>query len=433
VKQHALAVVLACCVLSFVACVALTPFAPAAAFYLLPTRAWELLAGASLAIAKKQYPQYSVERQSSFALPIGLTFVLLSFILVPDEGFPGWIAALPVMGSTLMLAGVDTLRRGVVHRFLAHRAMVFVGKRSYSLYLWHWPTFSFVDYYFYLGNSTLRLSLKVLITILGTLLTYHFVERPMRLWLNIPRHSAKAFGAFTLAATLLVVAGYTIRSTYYLSAEPRSVGTGGIFVNSEGRGWIVLIGDSQGAMYGYEFASLARTLDFRLNVLSVAAGNELPGEPETLWPSVLRFLEDRKPDAIILAQAWSSKLGEDGEEHFGNAMSALVTRASQIFVLTQPPVPPPDATRQSIRAGARPPFFENPVAVQSRLRANAKIRKFENDRIKVIDMAQYFLEPDNSIKMIAPNGRQRFRMRAISPTRGLPLFGRSSINSCGVC
>jgi peptidoglycan/LPS O-acetylase OafA/YrhL len=406
-SRHLLIILLVCCAFSFAACVVVTPFAPTAAFYLLPTRAWELLAGSGLAIAKKQYPQ-RFEGQFWLALPLGLIFVFLSFVFVQNEGFPGWIAGLPVVGSTLMLAGIDT-PRGAIHRLLAHPIVVFVGKRSYSLYLWHWPTFSFVDYYFYLGNSTVRLVLKVVISLAATVLTYHFVERPTRLWLNVPRRRVTAFGAFAVGATLLGAAGYTIRSNYYLSAEPRNVATGGISVNSDGRGWVVLIGDSQGAMYGYELASLARTLGFRLNVLSAAAGNELPGEPDTLWPSVLQFLGDRKPDVIIVAQAWSSKIGEDGERHFANAMAALVTRASQIIVLTQPPVPPPSATRQSIRAGARPPFFEVPAAADSRLRANTIIRKFENDRIQVVDVAKYFFEVDNSIRLIAPGGRLTFQ------------------------
>jgi hypothetical protein len=168
------------------------------------------------------------------------------------------------------------------------------------------------------------------------------------------------------------------------------------------------MGDSQGAMYGYELASLARKLNFRLNVVSAAAGNELPEEPETLWPNVLHFLDDHKPDAIILAEAWSSKLGEDGQGSLEKALSTLVSRTHHIFVLTQPPIPSPNATREEIRAGARPPFFESRRDAEKRLRANMIIRKFTNDRIQVVDAAPYFLDEDQSIRMIASNGRLTF-------------------------
>jgi hypothetical protein len=162
-------------------------------------------------------------------------------------------------------------------------------------------------------------------------------------------------------------------------------------------------------MYGYEFAALARMLDFRLNVVSVAAGNELPGEPETLWPRVLEFLDRGRPDAIVIAQAWWSKLEKNGEEHFRNAMSKLIMRTNHIFVLTQPPVPPSAATRQSMRSGARPPFFEDPVATEGRSRANAILRKFVNERVHLIDVAPLFMDAGNSIRVIAPNGRTVFQ------------------------
>jgi hypothetical protein len=230
----------------------------------------------------------------------------------------------------------------------------------------------------------------------------------VRQWLNIPSHRVKAFGAFVVAAMLLAFVGYNVRSRYFLNPTPSNVAGGGISVNPEGRGWIVLIGDSQGAMYGFELASLARKLDFRLNVLSSAGENELPGEPGTLWPSVLQFLGDRKPDAIILAEAWTNALGRVDEEPLKNALSALVTRAGYIFVLTQPPVAPPDATRQAMRAGARPPFFEHPAFTEHRLRAMMIVRKFENNRIRAVDAAPYFLNADNSVKVITSDGRLAF-------------------------
>ena len=53
----------------------------------------------------------------------------------------------------------------------------------------------------------------------------------------------------------------------------------------------------------------------------------------------------------------------------------------------------------------RPPFFEDPVTTQKRMRASAIIHKFENSRIRIVDVADIFLENDNSIQLIAPDGR----------------------------
>jgi peptidoglycan/LPS O-acetylase OafA/YrhL len=109
--RRPLAMLVGCCLISFMACVLLTLTVPVAAFYLLPTRAWELLAGSALAIARKRYGELGAER-SSLCLLAGIVFIGLSFVLVREQGFPGWIAALPVAGATLALAGIGTSRGG---------------------------------------------------------------------------------------------------------------------------------------------------------------------------------------------------------------------------------------------------------------------------------------------------------------------------------
>ena len=105
--RHSLAVSLVCLLLSLSACILMTPSAPIASFYLLPTRAWELLAGSCLALAKRHHPKFFGKKSTSF-LVVGLSIILVSFIVVRSEGFPGWIAMLPVAGSTFVLAGIGT-------------------------------------------------------------------------------------------------------------------------------------------------------------------------------------------------------------------------------------------------------------------------------------------------------------------------------------
>ncbi|MBK3665344.1 acyltransferase [Bradyrhizobium diazoefficiens] len=419
-RRYALAAMITCLLLSLLACVFITPLAPAASFYLLPTRAWELLAGSSLALTKRQYPKLAAE-YSSLYLTIGLVIISLSFFIVRSEGFPGWIATIPVAGSVLVLIAIGSGSRAGLHRALAHPTMVFVGKRSYSLYLWHWPTFSFVDYHFYKNSPLVGLGLKVVVSILATILTYRLVERPMRSWLNLPHHRLATFGLFAIVATVIGFAGYTIRSNYYLSAEARNVAAGGISVNPSGKRWLVVIGDSQGAMYGYELASLARVLGFRLNVLSAAAGNELPGDRDTLWPRVSEFLGDAKPDVIVLAQAWSEKLGADAEARFGDAIATMKDRAKQIIVVTQPPLSPPNATRHAMLEGARPPFFEDLENRKGRLQANTIIRKFEDERVRVIDVADIFIENGDSLRVVAPDGRLVYQDRTHLSSSGTAL------------
>jgi hypothetical protein len=112
---------------------------------------------------------------------------------------------------------------------------------------------------------------------------------------------------------------------------------------------------------------------------------------------------------LIVAQAWSAKLGGGGEDDLRNAMAALADRADKIIVLTQPPQAPANATRQAIRAGAGPPFFEEAAATEQRLRANAIIGGIAGGSVEVLEVADLFLGADNAIRLIAPDGMLAFQ------------------------
>ncbi len=142
--------VLAIVVASFAAGAALTPVIQPIAFFLLPTRAWELGVGALIALAavarSARGPQVTGTRAPHLirmALGwLGLTAIVAAMLLF-DEGtpFPGTAAALPVVGTALVLvAGANPHGgRGDVASLLGVRPLQFLGAVSYSLYLVHWP------------------------------------------------------------------------------------------------------------------------------------------------------------------------------------------------------------------------------------------------------------------------------------------------------
>jgi peptidoglycan/LPS O-acetylase OafA/YrhL len=104
----------------------------AQAFYGLPSRAWELLAGTFLA----HLPFPKSAGIQSLCSAAGLFFLFLgTFTLNPNSPFPGFSALLPVGGATLVLLG----QGAGGGRWLAFPALRGIGKMSYSLYLWHWP------------------------------------------------------------------------------------------------------------------------------------------------------------------------------------------------------------------------------------------------------------------------------------------------------
>ena len=166
--------------LSFVASVWGTAHHPGFAFYLLPTRAWELAAGVLVAMfeANRPHAKSSLPPLAAHGLSIlGLVLIGVAIgTLHSTTPFPGYAALLPVLGAVLIIAA----RQGVVNRLLSIRPMVFIGLVSYSWYLWHWPLLSFARITSYTGIS------KTVGAVLGLLsfglaaLSYKFVEQPFR-------------------------------------------------------------------------------------------------------------------------------------------------------------------------------------------------------------------------------------------------------------
>ena len=133
---------------SFALCVFLTAESPGIAFYYLPTRAWELGVGSLAAIGLDRIKPNGIKgdrfkvwgsQLGNVLSGVGL-LALSSTVLFVDETvpFPGAIAAVPVLGTALCIAGGAVGSR-LSDLLLGNRPMVWVGKLSYSLYLWHWP------------------------------------------------------------------------------------------------------------------------------------------------------------------------------------------------------------------------------------------------------------------------------------------------------
>lgn len=159
---------------------------PLAAFFLLPSRAWELLMGSAVAI----FPLAGLVRGRAVREGLGwlgLILILLPcFLYGPETPFPGLAAFPPCLGTAMLLVanGRQKEDESYVTRtgaLLSSKPLVFLGLISYSLYLWHWPVFVFGTYSS-MGNLGLweRIGMIALSLVLGTL-SWKFVETPFRL------------------------------------------------------------------------------------------------------------------------------------------------------------------------------------------------------------------------------------------------------------
>lgn len=409
------ALVLGClCAVSFLSCVLMTQFRPVWAFYLLPTRAWELLAGCLLAVLSSfRCPTDAAgTRWLLLVSTSGLGLVALSLLLIREGShFPGYWPLLPVTGTIAVLippAG----NRCVSEKLLAVAPLVFIGRMSYSLYLWHWPIFSLVDYRLYLASESVRLALKISLSLLAAIISLQFIENPARSFLNRRKNLPLAYSLLIGGVIFCMLLGINVRKNNYVNAEASAVPKGGIVFNSRtNKCSVILMGDSNGSMYGKVLKDICSDLDYKLIVISVAAGDPLPSKDIThniLWLDSLSVVKKEKPDFLVLACAWESKLAKE-KERLALAVDTLKPLVGRLVLLNQPPILPTNDNRASIRQGAHPPFYEVKKIHNSRLAINDYLNSFYKENVVVVNIASHFQMTDGSILIIDDQGRQLYQ------------------------
>ena len=175
-------------------------------YYLPHLRFGELLIGAILAVAVAQGNLQPSAKTATFVGSLSI-LVLIACLVLPFPNttpwFPGFAAALPCIASAgIIYAGA---RPYWFASALSHRAVVFVGKISYSLYLWHWPLLAFAHYALGRELSNTVLAAAALLIVLLSLASYYLIEQPLR-------HLQWSFGrtglVYYLLPTLLVAGLY---------------------------------------------------------------------------------------------------------------------------------------------------------------------------------------------------------------------------------
>ncbi len=150
--------------------------ASSAAFYLLPTRLWELFFGAIAAVHLLSRPGSPSNEVLSLA---GLVMICGSFILFDRyTQHPGFYTLFPVIGTAMIIvfAGPGT----TVNSILASRMSVGLGLISYSLYLWHQPLFAFARHWFIDEPAGAIMVMLSLVAVCLAGLSWRYVERPFR-------------------------------------------------------------------------------------------------------------------------------------------------------------------------------------------------------------------------------------------------------------
>ena len=197
--------VLTISIVSFIYSLYLTQSSPVWAFYILPTRAWELGVGALLLFIPSRV--FSHRWLTSLAF---LAIIYSSLYFDENTPFPGIPALLPVCATAILIGGY-TAWLSPIKKLGDWSISQWLGEISYPLYLWHWPVLVLPSAYLGRPLHLLERALCIALTLVLADLTHRFIEEPIRHKSYAPRVLIRGASTAT-AAFVLISAG--IYGTY---------------------------------------------------------------------------------------------------------------------------------------------------------------------------------------------------------------------------
>lgn len=424
---------------SFIGAELLFASSPGFVFYMLPTRAGELLVGAILAVAILRGRHSSLPPGLAlWVAAIGAALLLVSFTLIDSrDAFPGLLALIPTFGTAaLILAGA--VDGNPVTRLLGTPLLRSTGLVSYSAYLWHWPMLAFLRYGY--GEITVGMAAGVFVsTFVLAYLTYRFVETPTRASaaefrpILLRQYVAPAGIVSAVGVLSLAAGGYGIHviSPAYASGlgdlrerlrpaythshicqrqraavvdldDPACV----VGDASTGQPRFLVWGDSNAAHYVGVIEAFAASGGFAFRNLQVQSCPPIDGDPRPYLyerdvdncRASLALIRERLSgfDVVGLAASWPGYLAEQEDflEHVYALSRRLTDAGALVVLLGKAPVPDDFDFRCEAKAlrfpamdcSLPPQPLSNDVAA-----VNAQLRRFASETagVKYFDLTSY--------------------------------------------
>jgi peptidoglycan/LPS O-acetylase OafA/YrhL len=309
---------------SFALALWLAPRWPVAAFYLLPTRMWELMLGAACALLPK------APRKNGWLATTGLCLILAGLWLIgPETPAPGPLFLLPTLGTALIILFAQS-GTGVA-RLLGWRLLVLLGMISFGTYLWHQPVLFFLHYVWF-GP------LPMIVTVAGIFAALALGTASWR-WLEEPVRRRRALArparlVLACSAALIVPlaaggAGYLTVLLPRSGAEAQRLAglrppnaSAQVIVPDHRPLSFVVYGDSHAAQYFDAATARFGTGALLSNPGCLSAGavsNRLSGDPEGaacrgLAARLTELVAERQVRTVIWAQRWERMLYADGSD-----------------------------------------------------------------------------------------------------------------------
>ena len=342
-------------ILGFLFCVVATYKWPNAAYYLLPTRAWEMMVGGVAFL----YPFSIEDKRKKLVEWLGLTLIFISYFLISESNpWPGYLAILPVFGAFLIIQSQRN------DSFITSN-IVFqkIGTWSYSIYLWHWPIVVAI-YYFSLNDSFIYIG--IVLSILLGFLSNKYIEKikfrndfsglrsylkckPMCFMLIAGLFSSLIYSTNGMNKNTYSLSGYIEKTkhTSYCHSGPTSnldCRLGSKKSEPIGLVW----GDSYAGQLdpfvinflSEEQSFVSRTTSYCVPSLSLT--KSLGWYPEycrILREKTIEEIKNKKYKVIFLAGRWEYLYDNDSEAGFNSVLDAInlsSNNALVVYVVAQP-------------------------------------------------------------------------------------------------
>jgi peptidoglycan/LPS O-acetylase OafA/YrhL len=170
-------------------------------------RAWELAVGALVAVATDQLKRIPAPVAAAITWVGGVLLLVVAFTLRLSPTYPGAVAALPVAAAALIIAGGTAAPPRGTEAVLKLAPFRWLGRWSYSLYLWHWPLLVLAAQHWRRTDLATNLGLVALAVVLSAC-CYFWIENPIRHSALLTRSplTELAFGAAIVGLCLGLVA-----------------------------------------------------------------------------------------------------------------------------------------------------------------------------------------------------------------------------------
>lgn len=346
-------------------------------YYMLPTRAWELLVGgvAALFVHRGEQLRQGFLQAMAYA---GLVMLLGGLYFVNEKMHVPGVGAVPAVLGTAMLIYSGQYQKNAITEFLSSRPLVKIGLISFSAYLWHWPILAFLRYL--MVDITPYVGLAVLVATLAlSFASYYGVEQPFRKMRIAPAEAIAyiyALPSLLIVALAIVLSGMiSIKSDamydwkelanmnsdvkpayeYYYNCQEQNFRKS---ILAEARcsypdgapTSTILVGDSHGAHFVGMMRSLASAYEFSFrNATQTACSFIFDGDVSNIMQeyregcsTYRRVMEAEvaKYKNVIIGGNWSKYLSTDEKmfkQEFERTVARLVSMGKNVIIMAEAP------------------------------------------------------------------------------------------------